>query len=296
MPKILHNSKSQAAVFLIGAAMIMVLGLLYFAYQKQAAEKKTDKTTVIKKIGNLEVLDRDYRIAYDFAEEVMKKFKSVVKSIILFGSVAKREATPASDIDIVIIVDDASIKWDREAIAWYQEELKKIVSKKDEKERLHINTVTLSSFWENILVGEPASINILRYGIPILDPGFIMPLKFLLYQGRIRPSQEAVYNCAGRVPWHMFRGKIKILGAIGDFYWAELLEKVFVANKKLDKQYVDWYREMYSLAHSIKNNETSNLPGRAYDLWLKRSEEFTNMMMKLLESEKPANSYHKIKD
>ena len=284
-----------------------------------AAEKKTDKTTVIKKIGNLEVLDRDYRIAYDFAEEVMKKFKSVVKSIILFGSVAKREATPASDIDIVIIVDDASIKWDREAIAWYQEELKKIVSKKDEKERLHINTVTLSSFWENILVGEPASINILRYGIPILDPGFIMPLKFLLYQGRIRPSQEAVYNCAGRVPWHMFRGKIKILGAIGDFYWAfvdsahaplmqagqippspehvpELLEKVFVANKKLDKQYVDWYREMYSLAHSIKNNETSNLPGRAYDLWLKRSEEFTNMMMKLLESEKPAQGYHKIKD
>lgn len=42
MPKILHNSKSQAAVFLIGAAMIMVLGLLYFAYQKQAAEKKTE--------------------------------------------------------------------------------------------------------------------------------------------------------------------------------------------------------------------------------------------------------------
>ncbi len=273
------------------------------------------KSSTIKKIGNLEILEQDYKIAYDFAEKIIKKFKNIVKSVILFGSVAKQEAKPSSDIDLVILVDDASIKWDGEAIAWYQEELKKIVAREPEREKLHINTVTLSSFWENITIGEPAAINILRYGIPILDPGFVMPLKFLLYQGKIRPSQEAVYNCAGRVPWHIFRGKIKLLGAVGDFYWAfvdsahaplmqagqippspehvpELLEKVFVVHKRLDQKYVDWYREMYGLAHKIKNNEIPSIPGRAYDLWLKRCEEFTITMQKLLEAERPSRTYH----
>lgn len=270
----------------------------------------------VRKVGNLEVLERDYKIAYEFAFKVQKKFKEIVKSVILFGSVAKQTAKKTSDIDLVILVDDASIKWDGEAIAWYQEELKKIVSKETEGDKLHINTVTLSSFWENVTIGEPAAINILRYGIPVLDPGFVMPLKFLLYQGRIRPSQEAIYNCAGRVPWHIFRGKIKLLGAIGDFYWAfvdaahaplmqaghtppspehvaALLEKVFVQHKKIEQKYADWMREIYELAHRIKNNEIPSLPGRTYDVWLKRTEEFTQVMAKLLETEKPTHRHYK---
>ncbi len=278
----------------------------------------TDKNNQqMMKHGNLEVLEKDYKIAYDFSFKIQKKFKNLVKSVILFGSVAKREAKPTSDIDLVILVDDASIKWDREAIAWYQEELKKIVNRESDGDRLHINTVTLSSFWENVLIGEPAAINILRYGIPVLDPGFIMPLKFLLYQGRVRPSQEAVYNCAGRVPWHIFRGKIKLLGAIGDFYWAfvdsahaplmqagyvppspehvaELLDKVFVAHKKIDGKYAVWMREIYELAHRIKNNEVPSLPGRVYDLWLKRTEEFTQAMAKLLQTEKPTHKHYRM--
>lgn len=271
----------------------------------------------VKKIGNLEVLERDYKIAYDFAFKVSKKFKNIIKSVILFGSVAKGVPKATSDIDLVILVDDASIKWDKEAIDWYQEELKKLTNKEPEKDRLHINTVTLSSFWENVLIGEPAAINILRYGIPVLDPGFVMPLKFLLYQGKIRPTQEAIYNCAGRVPWHIFRGKIKLLGAIGDFYWAfvdsahaplmqagqtppspehvpELLQKVFVAHKKIDAKYVDWYKEIYELAHKIKNNEITSIPGRAYEIWLKRTDEFTSVMHKLLETERPTHRHYKL--
>ena len=273
-------------------------------------------TSVVKKVGNLEVLEKDYKIAYDFAFKVQKKFKEIVKSVILFGSVAKGVPKITSDIDLVILVDDASIKWDGEAISWYQEELKKLVDKESENDKLHINTVTLSSFWENVLIGEPAAINILRYGIPVFDPGFIMPLKFLLYQGKIRPSQEAVYNCAGRVPWHIFRGKIKLLGAIGDFYWAfvdsahaplmqaghippspeqvaDLLEKVFVRRKKIEQKYADWMREIYELAHRVKNNEVPSLPGRTYDVWLKRTEEFTQVMSKLLETERPTHKHYK---
>jgi len=257
------------------------------------------------------ILEEDYRLTYDLAVLLHSTFKDLIKAVVLFGSVAKRTPKKGSDIDIAILVDDATIKWDREAIAWYREELKKIVSKIPNGERFHINTITVSSFWDNLIIGEPAVINILRYGIAVLDTGFFEPLKFLLYEGRIKPTSEAIYNCASRVPWHIFRGKVRILSAIGDFYWAcvdaahaplmqqgyippspehvgDLLDKAFVKKKKLPSKYVVWYNELYKLAHRIKENEVKDLPGTEYDLWLKRTEEFTKAMRRLLKTELPA--------
>jgi len=271
------------------------------------AEKKANKKAVELPKW---ILKEDYELTYRLAVKLNKKFKDLIKAVVLFGSVAKRAPKPGSDIDIAILIDDATIKWDREAIAWYREELKKIVSKIPYGERFHINTITISSFWDNLMVGEPAVINILRYGVGVLDTGFFEPLKFLLYQGRIKPTPEAIYNCASRVPWHTFRGKVKLLSAIGDFYWAcvdaahaplmqqgyippspehvgDLLREVFVKKRKLDSKYVSWYNELYELAHRIKENQIKELPGTEYDKWLKRTEEFTRVMHRLLKVEKP---------
>ncbi|MBD3262830.1 hypothetical protein GF374_00430 [Candidatus Woesearchaeota archaeon] len=256
------------------------------------------------------ILEEDYKLTYDFAVKLNKKFKELIKSIVLFGSVAKKTPKKGSDIDIAILVDDATIEWDREAIAWYREELKKIISSMTHGDRFHVNTITLSSFWDNMVVGEPAVINIMRYGIAVLDTGFFEPLKFLLFEGRIKPTPEAVFNCSSRVPWHTFRGKTKLLSAIGDFYWAcvdashaplmqqgyvppspehvgDLLEKVFVKKNKLPKKYIDWYNELYKLAHKIKENQIRELPGTEYDKWLKRTEEFTKKMHSFLDIETP---------
>ena len=81
-------------------------------------KKKKKKKSLEKK---KKILNKDYDIAYDFSTKVYKKFKEVIKSIVLFGSVAKAEPVSKSDIDIIIIVDDASIRWDQELIAWYRE-------------------------------------------------------------------------------------------------------------------------------------------------------------------------------
>src|SRR3989338_5104992 len=83
----------------------------------------------------------EYDIAYDFAVKVYGKFNKIVKSIVLFGSTAKRIAKASSDIDIIIIVDDCTIRWDEELIAWYREELGKIIQTNPYKKALHINTV-----------------------------------------------------------------------------------------------------------------------------------------------------------
>ena len=72
---------------------------------------------------------KDYDIAYDFSLKVYKKFNKLIKSIALFGSVPKQKAKKKSDIDIIIIIDNCSVDWDQELIAWYREELGKIVAK-----------------------------------------------------------------------------------------------------------------------------------------------------------------------
>ena len=72
-------------------------------------------------------LKEENDIAMDFAIKVYKKFNKMVKSVILFGSTIKQTAVAGSDIDIIIIIDDVSIKWDQELIAWYREELDNIL-------------------------------------------------------------------------------------------------------------------------------------------------------------------------
>lgn len=267
-------------------------------------EKKLPIPTRRPELRKFEGTNQEYKIAYDFAAKVYKKFGPVVLSIVLFGSTAKGTARLESDIDIVIIVDNVSMVWSEEVIAWYREELFKIVRDDPHKDKLHINTITLSAFWDNIKAGDPAIINMLRYGIALVDLGFFEPLKFLLYQGRIRPSAEAIYTVLTRVPWHMLRARVKTLSAIEDMYWAMVdaahaalmtygqtppspeyigksLANLFVKDKKISKKYVDWYEQMYSLAHDITNHKIHRISGEDYELWYERTQEFTKVMEEL---------------
>ena len=59
-------------------------------------------------------MENDRDIAMDFSQKVYQKFDKIVKSIVLFGSTAKQTRTSGSDIDIIIIVDDASVQFDQE--------------------------------------------------------------------------------------------------------------------------------------------------------------------------------------
>ena len=77
----------------------------------------------------------------DFAVKAYRKFDKMIKSIILFGSSVKQNATAGSDIDIILIIDDASVKWDQELIAWYREELERII--KTEEQNIEKSTEKL---------------------------------------------------------------------------------------------------------------------------------------------------------
>lgn len=245
-------------------------------------------------------MEENYKIAYDFAVEAYKRFQNVVKSIVLFGSVAKN-LKRQNDIDIIIFVDDCTIQWDEELIAWYREELQKILANNKHREKLHINTVTLSVFWDEFKNGEPVAMNIVRYGISLIDfGGFFDPLKILLAKGKVKPSAEAVYNALRRAPFHLSRARYGLYLAVDSLYWAmvdsshaalmmadrvapspehipEMLDEYFVKKKMLDRRYVSLYKEIYGIVHSLNKSEIK-VPSKKIDEYQKEVDKFVGVM------------------
>jgi uncharacterized protein (UPF0332 family) len=60
-----------------------------------------------------------------------------------------------------------------------------------------------------------------------------------------------------------------------------LLNEVFAKNRQLEKHFIEWYSELYELAHAIKNHKVHRISGEDYETWYKRTEQFTKVMEKL---------------
>ena len=156
-------------------------------------EDKNKKNESKKKLSpkdfpTLKILS-EVDIATDFATKAYKKFDKIIKSVVLFGSAVKKTVTIGSDIDIIIILDDASVKFDQELVAWYREELGRIVEANPYRVELHINTIRLTTWWNDLLRGDPVVLNIIRYGEEIIDfGGFFRPLRILMEEGKIKST------------------------------------------------------------------------------------------------------------
>ena len=247
-------------------------------------------------------------IAMDFAEKLVKKFDKLIKAVVLFGSTAKNKAITGSDIDIIIIIDDATIRFDEGFILWYREELGKLIQKNPYKKDLHINTVKLTTWWDDLSKGEPTIINILRYGEVLIDVGgFFIPFKILLQDGRIRPTPEAIYTVLNRAPDHIMRSKIAELSSIEGCYWAFvesaqailmavkvlppspehipiLLKQNFVDKKLLHKKYIADFQNLYDLHRRIIHGEIKNIEGKIIDEYQEKSEDFFKVTVKIMNS------------
>jgi len=251
-------------------------------------------------------LRNEHDIALDFATKVYRKFEKSIKSIILFGSTVKQTAVAGSDIDIIIVIDDVSIKWDQEMIAWYREELNKILKANPYQKGLHLNTIKLSTWWNDLLKGDPVVLNVLRYGESLIDlGGFFEPLKFLLIEGKIKPTPEAVYNSLQRAPLHLQRSKAAELASVEGLYWSMVdaaqaaliaasvsppspehipadLKQTFTDRGMLNGKYIDWYRDLLILHKKILHGEIKELKGIVIDDWQARAEEFLKVMTDLV--------------
>ncbi|MEK6822231.1 MAG: nucleotidyltransferase domain-containing protein [Nanoarchaeota archaeon] len=161
----------------------------------------------------------DYALAYEFAQRLHKELGDFLKAVVLFGSAARPEKTTHEhDIDVLLIVNDLTIIATEEVINAYR-----IITEKTAAgvtKRLHINTMKMTAVWDYARNGDPLIVNILRDGVPLFDTGFIEPLQVLLYQGRIKPTKEAVWAYYARAPLTMKNSERQILRAAVDLYWA----------------------------------------------------------------------------
>ena len=277
---------------------------------KKAKDNKQKDVRITKKMKDLSPTlkiagERD--IAMDFSLKVYNKFDQLIKSIVLFGSAAKKLSTSQSDIDIVIIIDDVAMNWDDELIAWYREELGKIIQANPYRKNLHVNTVKLSTWWEDLLRGDPIVTNILRYGETLLDyGGFFNPLKILLQNGKIRPSPESIYTLLQRSISHLSRARQSIIATLDGIYWSmtdaahaaliaggitpaspeeigEVLRQNFVKKKLLKNKFADYYEEVRKHARKVVHGETTKIQGKKLDKWFEMSDVFIREMAKLVD-------------
>lgn len=246
-------------------------------------------------------------IAMDFATKVQRKFDHLIKATVLFGSQTSGDVKPGSDIDIIIILDDAAITWDMELTAWYREELAKIISSQDYKRDLHVNTIKLTTWWRDLLHGDPVVLNIIRQGQVLIDiGGFFNPLKALMIQGKIHSTPEAVYAALQRSPYHLSRSRIALLSSVEGVYWCmveaaqaalitlgklppspehvtKMLHENFVETGVLKSEYVKWYHNIYLLHKQISHGEVKQVKAQDIENWQDRAEQFMKKMVDIID-------------
>ncbi len=271
------------------------------------SKQKHSKVKITKKPFTSPKLVTERDIALDFAANVHKRFDTLIKATVLFGSQAKNTATAASDIDIIVIIDDATLNWDLELTSWYREELGKLVQNKHYARDIHINTIKLTTWWQDLLHGDPVVLNIVRYGEALIDiGGFFNPIKALLIQGRISSTPEAVYEALQRAPIHLARSRAAQVGAIEGLYWAmvdsaqaalimggllppspehvpEMLKETFVDKGLMKIEFVSWYRQVFGLHKDIIHSKILTVKGVEVDLWQERAEIFVKKMTDIIE-------------
>jgi len=129
---------------------------------------------------------------------VLQKFEKYVVSYVFTGSFIRGEASPMSDVDIAIIINDTDVK--RMPRVELRERLRSIIYQyvaeaaalAGVKNELHIQTYLLTEFWDSVKDASPVIFTFIRDGVPIYDRQTFMPWKALLKMGKLRPSQESI--------------------------------------------------------------------------------------------------------
>ena len=261
-----------------------------------------------KRIREVKYFREDMELARKLADRTYKEMKGFVQALVLFGSTARGRRGDSRDVDILIIIDDVHIELTRDVVETYRIVLAKIIGDLD-KDRLHVQSMKLSSFWEYVRAGDPIAINILRDGIALIDTGFFDPLQALLDEGRIRPSKEAMQTYFIMSKASSSRAKQHLLTAAVDCYWAaidsahsalmglgvvpvspedvpDILEEKLVRSGIIERRYINIMRELYMLSKKISNREIREIKGKDYDRYRKMSEEFVERMKKYIEKRK----------
>ena len=243
--------------------------------------KMRKKEEVLKEADKAKMRIADIDKVYDFVSTVTEKFGTFIKAVAVFGSFARKEKE-SKDIDVMIIVDDSFAPLDKALYVAFQAEMNSMV---EEFPNLHLNTVTISQFWDSARRGDPMAIQVLRDGIPVFDLGFFAPLKRLLVMGKLRPTSEAISAATSRAFFNINAYSNALFGAVNSLFWAaseishagimkygkvpgshweipRLLEQTLVNDKVITKEDVAVYEELFEMEKGISRGDISHVKPR----------------------------------
>jgi len=243
---------------------------------------------------------------------VLKKFEKYIVSYVLAGSLVQGRATPESDIDVFLVIDDTDVK--KMTRAELKDKLRAIIigmgldagKMTGIENKLNIQVYILTDFWEFIKEASPVIFTFLRDGIPLYDRGVFMPWKQLLQMGRVKPSSEAIdmFKSTGEQMIQRVKYKLKDIG-MEDLFYATLtpsqaalmlfgippttpketpdvLMDVFVKKEKLlEKEYVEILKDIIKMRKDLEHGTKKDVSGAEIDKLLKDSEKYLNRLNKL---------------
>ena len=253
-----------------------------------------------KEKGKLEI--KGYDASFKFAKSIFEKYPKVIKTLVLFGSYSKGSENEKSDVDIMVVLDDVLNVLDEKLLAAFYADVDIEVKKSPVK--LHINFVTLTAFWRGVMAADPVTVNVLKYGVPLIDTGYFEPLQALLNKGEIKPTEESIYASLSRSEIYYGSANLKLPGAVIDAYWSiinsaqaflmkqgevppspeflsGMLEKES-GKKTISRAEVDIFNGIYEIGRKLLHGDRVEIKGAEVDNILTQAKNFNAKMVALI--------------
>jgi len=266
-------------------------------------EKKIDE----KEIKRIERLRRKkLKVAQEFCDAVLKKYKKIIKAVVVFGSLTRNDFTEKSDIDILVIIDDTLARFTpemKEAFDFKLQDIARSIS-----ESISVQPAwTLTEFWDMARIGHPLLYTIVRDGWALYDTGFFIPVRKLLERGKIPHTIEAVEFLMQSAPKKISRVEnIKLFMIAEDLYYAVLnasqavlmymgkqspvpkqtlkdIKEYLIETKMLEKKYLKYFERILKFRKDVEHKKIKNVSGEKLDKFIQIAKEYVEKMENILE-------------
>lgn len=248
---------------------------------------------------------RQLDLANKYKDMVLKKYKGMVKSVVLFGSLVRGDFHEKSDIDMLVVIDDTAARFTPEMKDRFDDELYSMAKKLSEFITVQ-PAWTLTEFWDMARIGHPLLYTIVRDGWALFDTGFFIPVRKLLELGKIPTTLEAVEKFMETAPQKINRVETaKLYMVAEDLYYSMLnsaqavlmyagqnppspkhtpteMDEHLVKTNLVERNYLDDLVAVIEFRKRVEHKEIKDISGTELDNYIQKSKQFVSRMEQLL--------------
>jgi len=274
---------------------------------KYSREKESEKNGKSKKekVDLKKLREEKFKLAKKFSDQIVKKYGPIIKSVVVFGSVARGDMTEKSDLDIIVIYDDVASRMTPDLKEKFDDDIHSIAEKIDKDMSIQPSW-SLSEFWEMARIGHPLLITIARDGWAVYDTGFFIPFRKLLEMGKIPSTLEAVEVFISNAPQKILKVEnMKLYMIAEDLYYAVLnsaqavlmylgqnvpspkntskaFRRYLVEPGIVDEKYARFFERVIEFRKRVEHKEIRDVSGVKLDKYIRRSKIFVAKMIHIL--------------